>query len=305
VQKGVIDMNKRNLILLVGLALLAGCSKNESTQTRSEKPSVATVNYPLAYFAERIAGDRINVHFPAMEGDPAFWMPSPEQILAYQKADLILLNGAAYAKWVPKVSLPPAKLIDTAAGFKDQYIAIDGATSHAHGSGKKHAHGEIAFTVWLDPLLAIQQAATIRDAFSSRWNEHAAEFNTNFQALEKELTALDEKLKQAFAAYGDEPIIGSHPVYQYLTRRYGLNMKTVHWEPDSMPDATMQRELDDLLEAFPARTMLWEGVPEQGIQLLVEKKGLNNRVFDPCGNRPAVGNYFKIMHENIRNLETH
>jgi zinc transport system substrate-binding protein len=298
-------MNKRNLMLLFGLALLMGCSKQETSAPAAGKPVVCTVNYPLAYFAERIAGERIDVHFPEMEGDPAFWMPSPEQVLAYQQADLILLNGAAYAKWVPKVSLPPAKLIDTSAAFKELYIAMDGAMSHSHGAGDKHAHGEMAFTVWLDPLLSIQQASTIRDAFSNHWNEYAAEFDANFQTLEKELAALDKQLKLAFSAYGDKPIIGSHPVYQYLTRRYDLNMKSVHWEPDALPDPTLQRELDDLLEVFPAKTMLWEGVPERGIQLLVEKKGLNNRVFDPCGNRPTVGDYFKIMQENIINLEMH
>jgi zinc transport system substrate-binding protein len=238
-----------------------------------------------------------------MAGDPAFWMPSTDQIIAYQKADLILLNGAAYAKWVPKVSLPPAKLIDTSSAFKEHYIAMDGALSHAHGAGEKHAHGEIAFTTWLDPLLALQQAAVIRDVFSNRWNEQAVEFNANFLALEKELIALDEKLKKAFSTYGDKPIIGSHPVYQYLTRRYDLKMKSVHWKPDALPDETMNRELNDLLEAFPAKTLLWEGTPLPEIKSMLQTKGLDCIVFDPCGNRPNEGDYLTVMRQNIRNLD--
>jgi zinc transport system substrate-binding protein len=79
-------------------------------------------------------------------------------------------------------------------------------------------------------------------------------------------------------------------------------MKSVHWEPDVMPDPAMVRELDGLLEAFPAKTMLWEGVPEQTIQQLIEKKGLKVSVFDPCGNRPAEGDYFSVMKQNLRNL---
>ncbi|MEJ2085889.1 MAG: zinc ABC transporter substrate-binding protein, partial [Acidobacteriota bacterium] len=60
-----------------------------------------TVNYPLQYFAQRIGGDLVEAAFPAPEGDdPAYWKPTPEQILAYQNADLILLNGADYAKWL-------------------------------------------------------------------------------------------------------------------------------------------------------------------------------------------------------------
>lgn len=288
----------------MSLAFIAGCSKQESVEPKNATPVVYTVNYPLAYFAERIAGETVDVVFPEMEGDPAFWNPVPEQIAAYQDADLILLNGAGYAKWVQQVSLPPAKLIDTSKGFKDQFVAIDGAAGHAHGAGEKHAHGEIAFTTWLDPQLAVQQAAAIRDVFSSRWKEHAPAFEANFQALEKELRALDTQLENAFAAINNEPLIGSHPVYQYLTRRYGLDMTSVHWEPDTLPDQTMVRELDDLLEAHPAKMMLWEGAPLRAIQLMVEKKGLQVRVFDPCGNRPAHGDYFTIMQENLQNIKT-
>ncbi|NJN46252.1 MAG: hypothetical protein HC808_06995 [Candidatus Competibacteraceae bacterium] len=39
----------------------------------AEPLSVYTVNYPLAYFAERIAGEQAEVVFPAPAGrDPAF-----------------------------------------------------------------------------------------------------------------------------------------------------------------------------------------------------------------------------------------
>lgn len=295
-------MKKLIGILISGLLITTGCSKQENAVTRNTTPVVYTVNYPLAYFAERIAGGQIEIKFPKMEGDPAFWNPAAEQIAAYQKADLILLNGAGYAKWVQQVSLPPAKLIDTSKAFKDQYIAIGGATSHSHGAGEKHVHGKIAFTTWLDPQQAIQQAAAIRDVFSVQWQEHAPEFETNFQAFKKELHELDAQFKSSFSALSNEPLIGSHPVYQYLTRRYGLNMKSVHWEPDQLPDQSMERELDDILEAHPAKIMLWEGTPLPTIEQLVEKKGLQARVFDPCGNRPDQGDYLTVMKENLKNV---
>jgi zinc transport system substrate-binding protein len=64
----------------------------------AETLTAYVVNYPLKYFAERIAGDHAKVVFPApSEGDPAYWMPDAETVAAYQKADLILLNGANYA----------------------------------------------------------------------------------------------------------------------------------------------------------------------------------------------------------------
>ena len=61
--------------------------------------TVYTVNYPLQYCAQRIAGDTLTVVFPmTVDEDPAYWKPAPQIIQAYQNADLILLNGADYAE---------------------------------------------------------------------------------------------------------------------------------------------------------------------------------------------------------------
>ncbi len=291
------------ITLLATGFILTGCSKQAGQIEESGIPVVYTVNYPLAYFAERIAGDLVDVHFPEMEGDPAFWNPSPEEIVEYQNADLILLNGALYAKWVPKVSLPQSTQVDTSAGFKDRFIALDEAGNHAHGPGGAHVHGEVAFTTWLDPQLAILQATVIRDAFSSHWKEHAAEFESGFLALEKDLLSLDAELEKVFASLGKQPLLGSHPVYQYLTRRYKLNLRSVHWEPDEASDAQMWRELDAILETHPARIMLWEGVPMVETKARLAEKGIQSIVFDPCGNRPSVGDYLSVMKSNLHGLE--
>lgn len=290
---------KKTLIPGLVVLLLASCSKEPVDTSKQEMPVVYTVNYPLAYFSEYIAGDAVTVIFPEMEGDPAFWEPTPEEITPFQEADLILLNGADYAKWVPRVSLPHSKLIDTSVAYREQLISIDGSASHAHGPGGAHAHGAVAFTTWLDPQLAILQLNAIQDAFSKHWNLD----DSRFQALEKNLLLLDEKLAEAFGPFDDQPLLGSHPVYQYLARRYHLNLKSVHWEPDMVPDAAMLRELEDILEAHPAKLMLWEGEPLPEIKALLAEKGIACNVFDPCGNRPDNGDFMQVMWNNNRRLD--
>jgi len=71
----------------------------------AEPLNLYVVNYPLKYFAERIGGEHVKAVFstPA-DVDPAYWNPDVVNVSAFQKADLILLNGAGYAKWVAKVS---------------------------------------------------------------------------------------------------------------------------------------------------------------------------------------------------------
>jgi zinc transport system substrate-binding protein len=111
------------------------------------KLNIYVVNYPLMYFVERIAGDNATVVFPAPASeDPAYWMPDAETVSDYQRADLILLNGANYAKWVKKVTLPQFRLVDTSASFKDQYIETAEIVTHSHGPEGDHAHEAVAFT---------------------------------------------------------------------------------------------------------------------------------------------------------------
>ncbi|MEA3275247.1 MAG: hypothetical protein U9Q81_08160, partial [Pseudomonadota bacterium] len=57
--------------LLLSAALLAFAAQ---TIAASERLVLYTVNYPLQYFAERIAGEHAQVVFPApADVDPAFW----------------------------------------------------------------------------------------------------------------------------------------------------------------------------------------------------------------------------------------
>ena len=94
------------------------CAAINAFSADKELKQIYVVNYPLKYFAERIDGDKIAVKFPApLDEDPAFWMPDAKTIRAYQQADLIILNGVGYEKWVSKVSLPESKKVDTSKGF--------------------------------------------------------------------------------------------------------------------------------------------------------------------------------------------
>ncbi len=281
-------------LLLLAL-LMAGCAHHEEQARQTLKPTVYTVNYPLAYFAERLAGDQIEIVFPEMEGDPAFWEPTPEKILEFQNADLILLNGAEYAKWVSSAALPEDRLVNTARGLESQLIALDGSGSHAHASGDAHVHGDVAFTLWLNPELAVHQAKTIYASLSRM----VALDDVALIALVADLEKLDADLKEVFQPLEKKPLLGSHPVYQYLAAHYDLNMESVHWEPDSEPDRAMWRELEDILETHKADVMLWEDEPLPSVKKALAQKGIKSVVFNPCGNRPPDGDFLTVMRANV------
>ena len=292
---------------LGALLVLIGCSNGapEGTtapETASSEIVVYTVNYPLRYFAERIGGDLVRVEFPAPRDiDPAFWSPDVAKVSEYQSADLVLLNGAGYAGWVDRVSLRPSALVDTSSGFADRLIVVDDAVVHTHGPEGDHSHGTVAFTVWLDLDLAARQAAAIRDALAGVRPDAADVLDANYRGLESDLRELDRELEE-LAGGSVLALVASHPVYQYLAARYGLNLESVHFEPDEVPDAEAWRELETLLAEHPARWMLWEGEPLPETVARLRELGVESVVFDPCGNTPDDGDFLSVMRDNLAAL---
>ncbi len=270
----------------------------------AEKLTVYVVNYPLQYFAERIGGEHVNVEFPApADVDPAYWMPDTKTISDYQQADLILLNGAGYAKWVNKATLPRFRMVNTSAGFKDQYIEAAEILTHSHGSEGEHAHESLAFTTWIDFSLAAKQAKAIAAALSHKRPELKELFQKNYQMLEQDLLKLDQDLKKLSSKDPARPLVVSHPVYDYFARRYGLNIKSVHWEPDEMPTDEQMLELNRILKAHPAKWMIWEGKPLPESTQQLQALGVKSLVFDPCGNTPDQGDFLSVMRQNVENLK--
>lgn len=298
-------MMRSSLLLLLPLFLLAACKPAATPPAASApddtgKPTVYVANYPLQYFARRLAGDALAVKFPAPgDEDPAFWQPDDAALSAYQGADLILMNGATYSKWAEKASLPVSKTVDTSAAFKSQFIEIKDVTTHSHGPGGEHAHAGTAFTTWIDFRQAVQQAQAVRDALLKKWPALAPQISTNFEALQKDLLALDGRLETVGKRIAAAPLVASHPVYHYLARRYGLNLKSVLWEPETVPDDKAMKELQSLLVNHPARWMIWEGDPAKDSVAKLKAIGLNSLVFDPCGNVPEKGDFLSVMTANI------
>jgi zinc transport system substrate-binding protein len=269
-----------------------------------EKPSVYVVNYPLKYFAQRIAGGSAEVFFPVPgDVDPAYWMPDGKTIAAYQKADLIVLNGANYARWTEKVSLPRARTVDTSRKFREEYITSEEMTTHSHGPAGKHAHESLAFTTWLDLDLAARQAGQIASALARVTPGKKEEFERNHEVLRRDLQEIDGELMNMVKKAPGTPLVGSHPVYDYLARRYGINLKSVHWEPDEVPDMEQWNNLKHLLEEHPARWMVWEGEPLPAVVRELEKIGVRSLVFNPAGNVPPQGDFLSVMKQNIVNLK--
>jgi zinc transport system substrate-binding protein len=291
------------LPLLILLLFSCGEQKDQVQSEAGDKLKVIPVNYPLYYFSQRIGGDIVDAQYPVpADIDPVYWEPSSDDIVLFQEADLILLNGAGYAKWVDKVSLPPSKMFNTSLPFKDEYVKIQEGLTHSHGPGGEHEHQGFAFTTWLNFNNAIIQAEEVYKALSNLLPESDQTFNSNFQSLKKDLTDLNELMIAAATKFKGTTLFASHPVYQYLADAYKLNVLSFHWEPDAMPDNFEWDRFNSLVKVNPGAIMLWENEPLPEVKQKIIDSGIKVVVFNPCGNKPATGDFLNVMNDNVSNL---
>ena len=301
------EASRRLAASVAAVALALACNAcsdviEDRTPERGEASSplsVYVVNHPLEYFTLRIGGAHVEVVFPSPRDlDPAFWLPPPETIAAYQQADLIIENGVGYARWTGQASLPRARRVDTSAGFRERWIALESGVSHGHGPQGEHSHVGTAFTTWLDPMLAKEQARAIAGALVSLRPAARADFEAGLGALEADLDELDRALARALEPYSDEPVLFSHPVYQYLARRYSLEGRSLDWEPGEMPDERAWSALGRMIEEHPAKVLFFEGEPHAKVTRRLSAMGIQIIVYETAANRPAQGDWLSTMLAN-------
>lgn len=245
-----------------------------------DRPRIVAVNQALQYFAEQLLSGEAEVIFPVPDGvDPSFWRPTIADISMIQSADLILLNGAGFATWIDRVSLPRSRLVNTSSEITDQFIVTESIT-HSHGDGGEHSHEGIASYTWLDPRLAMAQAERIAFALISRGLAPAEDVEARLAGLQTKLIQMDAAAETALADAKGVAMIATHPRYQYFARRYGLSITSLEWEAGAMPTDNSLADLESLTADLGARVLIWEAQPPQAATEAATALGLQSVVFE-------------------------
>lgn len=287
--------------VLASITLLATACARAAVAEAKPDAYVVAVNNPLAYFAERLAGDAIEVRMPAPgDVDPAIWQPDVEDILLLQGAQRILLNGAGYSPWLDKIAISRRTLV--VSSERADWIALEDQVTHSHGPRGEHAHGGYAVTTWLDIELASSQAEAVAGALATLMPERAASIGAEMDRLRADLAALDQGFQRCARGLADRQLIYSHPVYQYFERRYELSGTSLHWEPDTMPTDVQWTALDQLLGANAL--FVWESEPADDIVAKMATMQLPHVVLNPAANR-GEQDWLAEQQANLSRLESH
>ncbi|MFK7758574.1 MAG: metal ABC transporter substrate-binding protein [Phycisphaerales bacterium] len=277
-------MRQTITILIAACALwIAGCDRTKTHVNSSSIQEVIRTTTPAVdALARHIVKDLVPIELlcPADQDAPT-WHPSPETIALYQRARLIIMNGAGYESWAQTAPLPRSRIVNASEKLEDQFIVLKGKT-HSHGPKGDHTHDVILGTLWLDPLYAISQAETITDALIRTFPEYKEEFTKNLVSLTKEINELHDKLNEI--DFSVVEILAESIPYGYISKRYSwrsgvlgnnaqswsmdlFSLKLSSADFDSKPviilcDKLLPPEVSsELLESHNAHILLWKVHP--------------------------------------------
>lgn len=217
------------LQILPVLALLSACKPAADSETTapSGKLRILATFLPVHAHAAAIAGDRAIVE-SLIAGDVGAhdFSPRPADMQRIAQADVLVFNGAGMEPWlddlVQQAAKKTLKKVDLSAGIEllKSTNALDG---HAHHhDDDHHDHGEHNPHIWLDPVLAIQQVETLREALIAADPEGSGVYQENADDYIAKLRALDADFQNILGPLPSKKLVTFHDAFPYLAKRYGL-----------------------------------------------------------------------------------
>jgi zinc transport system substrate-binding protein len=299
----------RSAIVSIGFVslLLASCAATPTPADDGKLHVVASI-YPLAYFAQQIAGSAATVTTLVPAGtEPHEYEPSPRDIAALENADIIILNGGSVDAPLQKAAAQVAAEKHKPVIFAMQNLVIDFKNmSGASAMQNTDPH------VWLDPQFAIGIAHTIAASLSLADSAHGDAYAAAKLRLIISLQALDAAYAQGLASCpNDTAALTSHDAFEYLTKRYGIHLIPIAGlSPEDEPSPKRMAQLVDLSRAQHVTTVFFESLASPKLaNTLADELGVSTDILSPieglsAEEKAAGKEYDGLMRDNLAKLRT-
>jgi zinc/manganese transport system substrate-binding protein len=291
------------------LALSAAVLLSSSLPAGATLNVVATTS-EYGALASQIGGARVAVTTIAKATeDPHFVDARPSQIVALNRADVLIEGGAELeVGWLPPL-LEGARNGKILAGAPGRVVASEGVQlldiplAADRSQGDTHVAGNPHFM--LDPLNATIVAAHIARVFSSLDPAGAAVYKANLASFESELQAKMTEWTAALAPYAGRPIVTYHPTWRYFGRRFGLVADTfLEPKPGIPPSPPHLAKVMQKMQAENIRVLLVEPYqPRKTAEAVADHtKAVVVEVCQFPGGLPGTNTYIGLVDAVVKRI---
>jgi zinc transport system substrate-binding protein len=291
------------LLLILPAVLMAGCRSEEIPETVSAEPiNIVTTIFPLADLIGQLGGNGVEVSYLLPTGaSPHTFEPTTDQARQVADARLFVYVGAGLDDWALKLAESGSgKLTVLELAHYVELKKGDDCDDHDH----EHDH-QADPHFWLDPILVSTQLLPgIYDQLCLIAPELQPLFKENLNAIQGELTALDQEITTQLAAADKKDFIAFHSAWHYFAARYGLHeLAVVASFPGQEPSAGWIAELIEIINEHNVGAILVEPQFSQNLATAIAAEtGIKVLTVDPLGgeNLPDRDTYQGLMRFNLK-----
>ena len=311
---------KRSLI--TSITCLGAIALNTTTTAQNNSSlKIVTTFLPVHLFTKAVVGDTGEVDILISPGAEVHdYQATPDDAKLLSEADVLVENGLGIEEFLSGLianagnsnlqQITASEGIEVIEGEHDEHKEEEEHNEHGHEEheGEEHGHGhhheEGNPHVWLDPVLAQQQVATIRDGLMAIAPNHADSYRSNAEAYIQQLQQLDSEFQQRLAPVQGCNFITFHDAFAYLAQRYGLQQEAIVEIPeDSITPQDIQR-VQQKANQYQVKALLTEpGIEDKRIQQISSDLNLSLEAIDPLESGETDPQYyFQAMRGNLEAL---
>ncbi|NET05550.1 MAG: zinc ABC transporter solute-binding protein [Symploca sp. SIO2B6] len=311
-------INFLNRALITTFTCLGAIACNTATTPpTNSSPKIVTTFLPIHLFTKAVVGDTGQVDILISPGTEVHdYQATPDDAKLLAQADVLVENGLGMEEFlsalVANAGNSELKQIDSSEGIEaieeeheEHEEGEHGHDEHEHEEGKHgHHHEEGNPHVWLDPVLAQQQVANIRDRLIESDPSNADSYRSNAEAYIQQLQQLDSEFQQRLAPVKGCNFITFHDAFPYLAQRYGLQQEAIVEIPeDSITPQDIQR-VQQAADQYGVKALFTEpGIEDKRIQQISSDLNLPLEVIDPLESGETDPQYyFQAMRGNLEAL---
>jgi zinc transport system substrate-binding protein len=301
--------------LLISLAACGGSGAATESSGTPDKITVVAGFYPLAYAAQAVGGDSVDVINLTPPGGEAHDLElGPQQVAEIGEADLILyIPGFQPALDEAIAQQAPDRALDVTSA-----LALLPAEEHgeegeeAHGDEEhgedSHEEGELAGDphVWLNPLNMVAMGNEI----ATRLNALNVGIDTTAGVgeLTQTMNTLNDEWLAGTAECRSRDLVVSHEAFGYLAQQYDFSQVGIAGLlPDAEPSPARIAEVTDLVRDRGITTIYYETLVDPRVaQTLAAETGATTAVLDPLEGltEGSTGDYVTVMQANLAQVRT-